>query len=41
MKITTEREATKEELKAISKAISLLAEQKLELIGTRPVRERG
>lgn len=40
MKITLEREATKEEIEAINKAIEVLAEAGLELIGTRP-RDRG
>lgn len=37
MKVTLEREATKEELEAINKANEILATVKLELIGTRPV----
>lgn len=36
MKITIEREATKEEIEVINKANEILAEMKLELIGTRP-----
>ena len=36
MKITIEREATKEETEAINKANEILAGVKLELIGTRP-----
>ena len=36
MKVTVEREATKEEIEAINKANEILAEMKLELIGTRP-----
>jgi hypothetical protein len=36
MKVTIEREATKEEIEAINKASDILAQVNLELIGTRP-----
>lgn len=41
MKIQIEKEPTTEEALAIEKAIEVLAEAGLELIGTRPTRDRG
>ncbi len=41
MTVQIEREATEKELEAINKAIEILAEAELELVGTRPTRDRG
>jgi len=41
MKVQIEREPSEKELEAINKAVEILSEVELELIGTRPTRDRG